>query len=137
VAAASLIGLVVLSVIGCYVYYPSTPEVRKEMGAIQADLNSAVASKEWDTASFLIPQQKDWAHKLVVGRYLRRQPWSRFQDMRKRVFLSKLEMLGHECEDQDLAEAKRWNDQARIAYRRLAESLESKGEMPDVLNNAK
>jgi len=124
VASVSLIGLIVLSVLGCFVYYPSTKEVRKELAALQADLNSAVAGKEWDNAAFLIPQQKDWAHKLVVGRYIRGEDWSRFQAMRKKVFLSKLEMLIHACEEREIEEALYWNNQARIAYRRLLASLE-------------
>jgi hypothetical protein len=125
VASVSLIGLVVLSIVGCYVYYPDTREVRKELAELQADLNSAVAGKEWDNAGFLIPQQKDWAHKLVVGRYLRGQDWNRFQNMRKKVFLSKLEMLMHACEEQDVEEALMWNYEARIAYRRFMESIGS------------
>lgn len=123
VAAVSLIGLVVLSVVGCYVYYPKTSEVRRELAALQADLNSAVAGKEWDTATFLIPQQKDWAHKMVVGRYLRGEEWNRYQAMRKKVFMSKLEMLMHACEDRDVEEALHWNREARIAFRRFMESI--------------
>ena len=128
VAAVSLIGLVILSVVGCYVYYPNTREVRKELAAIQADLNSAVAGKEWDNAAFLIPQQRDWAQKLVVGRYIRGEEWTRYQAMRKRVFMSKLEMLMHACEEQEVDESLHWNNEARIAYRRLLASLGSETE---------
>ncbi|MFN7289499.1 MAG: permease, partial [Pirellula sp.] len=128
VASVSLIGLVILSIVGCYVYYPETKEVRRELAALQADLNSAVAGKEWDNASFLIPQQKDWAHKLVVGRYIRGEQWNRFQAMRKKVFLSKLEMLMHECEEKEVEESLIWNNEARIAYRRFMDSLGSQTE---------
>lgn len=128
VASVSLIGLVILSIVGCYVYYPETKEVRRELAALQADLNSAVAGKEWDNASFLIPQQKDWAHKLVVGRYIRGEEWNRFQAMRKKVFLSKLEMLMHECEEKEVEESLNWNNEARIAYRRFMDSLGSQTE---------
>jgi uncharacterized membrane protein YraQ (UPF0718 family) len=128
VAAVSLIGLILLSIVGCYIYYPSTREVRKELAAIQADLNSAVAGKEWDNAAFLIPQQRDWAHKLVVGRYIRGEEWTRYQAMRKRVFMSKLEMLMHACEEREVDESLYWNNEARIAYRRLLASLGSQTE---------
>lgn len=125
VATVSLVGLVALSIVGCFVYYPETKEVRRELASLQADLNSAVAGKEWDNAAFLIPQQKDWAHKLVVGRYIRGQDWNRFQTMRKKVFLSKLEMLMHACEEKDVEESLMWNYEARIAYRRFMDSISS------------
>lgn len=128
VATVSLVGLVALSIVGCFVYYPETKEVRRELASLQADLNSAVAGKEWDNAAFLIPQQKDWAHKLVVGRYIRGEDWNRFQTMRKKVFLSKLEMLMHACEEKDVEESLMWNYEARIAYRRFMDSISSQTE---------
>jgi uncharacterized protein len=123
VAGVSLIGLIVFSIMGCYVFYPKTRVACDTIHDLHASIVSAVAGKEWENASFLIPQQKDWLHKLVVGRYLRGEPWSRHQAMRMKVLLSKLEMLEHECEHRDVAEAKRWSYELRIAHRRLFETV--------------
>jgi uncharacterized protein len=119
IAFASLAGLVVASIGACFLYYPPTSEIRKEMNGIQADIYSSIAQRDWDAIEFLIPQQEDWARKLVVSKFLRRQEWNRFQAMRLKVFLSKLEMLEHESEDHEIAEADRWNKEASDAFTRL------------------
>jgi uncharacterized protein len=125
IAAVTLVGLVLASIGACFLYYQPVNEIKKEMTALQADLFSSVAGREWDTAAFLIVQQEDWAHKLVVGQYLRRQSLNRFQKMRMKVFLSKLELLEHACEDRDAKEADHWNRQVNTSLNRFKKSLES------------
>lgn len=126
IAAVTLVGLVLASIGGCYLYYPPMSEVRKELSFLQAELNSAVGGSHWDEVAFLIPQQEDWAHKMVVGNYLRQTPLNRFQEMRLKVFLSKLEMLEHACEDKDKAEADLWSKKVNLAYVRFRESLDGR-----------
>ena len=126
IAAVTLVGLVLASIGACFLYYQPVNEIKTEMTALQADLFSSVAGREWDTAAFLIVQQEDWAHKLVVGQYLRRQSLNRFQKMRMKVFLSKLELLEHACEDRDAKEADHWNRQVNVSLNRFKKSLESK-----------
>ena len=125
IAAVTLVGLVLASIGACFLYYQPVNEIKKEMTALQADLFSSVAGREWDTAAFLIVQQEDWTHKLVVGQYLRRQSLNRFQKMRMKVFLSKLELLEHACEDKDATEADHWNKQVNVTLNRFKKSLES------------
>jgi hypothetical protein len=45
--------------------------------------------------------------------------------MRMKVFLSKLELLEHACEDRDAKEADHWNRQVNTSLNRFKKSLES------------
>jgi uncharacterized protein len=123
IASVTLIGLIVASVGACFLYYPPTQEVRKEMVAINAEINGATASRLWENVAFLIPQQEDWGHKLLVGNYLRRTELTRFQKLKLKVYLSKLELLEHACEDRETVEADRWRGQSMRAFERFKGSL--------------
>jgi len=123
IAAVSLVGLVVASVGACFLYYPPVSQIRKEMTEVQAEMFTAAASREWDGLEFWIPVQEDWAHKLTVSSYLRGKPLSRFQQIRLKVFLSKLEMLEHAAEDRELEEVDLWNRQANQALSRFKQTI--------------
>lgn len=116
-------GLILTSVGACFLYYPPVSEIRKEMSAIQAELTSACAGRKWDEVEFWLPVQEDWAHKMTVSSYLRGKPFSRFQEMRMKVYLTKLELLEHAVEDKELDEIEKWKQQSSNALMRLKELL--------------
>ena len=119
IASVCLVGLVLASIGGCFLYYPPQAEIESEMHAINAELYVAANTHDWDTVAYWIPIQEDWAHKLSVSGYLRGRPVTRFQQMRTKVFLSKLEMLEHSSEDRELEEVDRWKKEMASAFLRL------------------
>jgi len=123
IACVCFVGLVLASVGACFLYYPPVSEIRKEMSAIQAELSSACAGRKWDEVDFWIPVQEDWAHKMTVSNYLRGKPFSRFQEMRMKVYLTKLELLEHAVEDRELEEIEKWKRESSTALTRLKELL--------------
>ena len=123
IAVVGFVGLVLASIGGCFLYYQPVSEIRKEMTANHAELISACAGREWDAVDFWIPLQEDWAHKYAVSSYLRGKPLSRFQQMRVKVFLSKLELLEHAVEERDIDEVEMWKRQVSLAFTRLKEKM--------------
>ncbi len=123
IAAASLSGLVVLSIVGCFLYYPPNSEIHKEMVLINTELQHSATLGNWKSIEHWIPIQEDWSHKLSVSSYLRRQPLTRFQTMKLKVFQTKLELLEHAAEDGDREEAKQYGQQMTRSFRRLFASL--------------
>ncbi len=118
-AGVGVAGLVGLSAIGCYLYYPAPDETLRELREVNIRIGSAALSGDWDTVGFWVPTGEDWAHKLTVGGYLRGQPPTRFQQVQKAVFLDKLERLEHAAEDRDVDSAKRLGLDLQNALRRL------------------
>lgn len=118
-AGVSLAGLVGLSAVGCYLYYPSPEETLRELREVNIRIGAAALSKDWDTVGFWVPTGEDWAHKLTVGGYLRGQPPTRFQQVQKEVFLDKLERLEHAAEDGEAELARRLGIDLQNALRRL------------------
>ena len=123
IAGCCLTGLVVASIVGCFLYYPPASQIRQEMNAIQAELQGDCSQYSWDKIAYWIPIQEDWAHKLSVSCYLRGKSLSRFQSMKLQVFLSKLELLEHAAEDREKAEVDQWKAEANHAYRRFVVSM--------------
>jgi hypothetical protein len=123
IAAVCFLGLIASSVGACFLYYPPLPEIRKEMNAIEAELVGAYNAGDWDKIAYWIPIQEDWAHKMTVSAYLRGRPLQRFQQLKLKVYLTKLELLEHAAEDKDREEAMEWGPQATVGWRRLRESL--------------
>ena len=123
IACVSLGGLVVASVLGCFLYYPPVSEIRKEMHSIEAEMFTAYQSQEWDTLEYWIPIQEDWAHKMKVSAYLRGKPLDRYTDLKLQVYKNKLELLEHATEDRDSKEALDYGRQASLAFGRLKRAL--------------
>jgi len=125
IAACSIAGLVIASVAGCFLYYPPVSEIRKELQANHAELIVACAQHEWDQISYWIPIQEDWVHKLSVSCYLRNQPVSKFQKMKLRTFMVKLELLEHAAEDKDKGEVDQYKQELSLSFLRLKAALNS------------
>lgn len=122
---AALAIVVGLSVFGCYVYYPPPSEVFEETRIVNTEVVASANSRDWDTAAYWIPVQKDWIRKLQVSMLLRGHPVSRYQRAKAAVLLERLELLEHEIEARRDEEAR---DRARAvqqAYRRLRTAYRS------------
>lgn len=96
VGGTLLCGLVAVSVVMCYAYYPSPDECLKEIGFVRAEVLPAARSGKSEHAMFYIPNWDEWSRRLEVGTFLRRGEVTPYQRMQGYLIRKKLEMLEHE-----------------------------------------
>ncbi len=119
IASVSIVGLLVFSVAGCYIYYPPTVETLEQMQTVNLDVNEAKFGR-WETALRGIEAQAAWSRSLEVGTFIRTGQLSTYHRFKAQILRDRLEHLRHAVEDQDLEQAKILARQADIAFRRLA-----------------
>jgi hypothetical protein len=98
-ALIALAGLMVLSVVGCYAYYPTPKEAFAEMYVIRGEALSGANSGDYTQAKYWLEQLDDWTRKVQVGVYLRNWSLSEYHNMRARIIREKMELLEHEVEE--------------------------------------
>jgi hypothetical protein len=98
IGATMLAGLVALSVVACYAYYPSPDECLEEISLARAECLSAANSGDKDHALFWLPIWDEWSRRLEVGAFLRSGKLRRYQSMQGYLMRKKLELLEHELE---------------------------------------
>lgn len=114
----TLAGLVALSVVGCYIYYPDPDEVFEEMQVINAEVVAAAMSHNWEAAEHWIPIYEDWSRKLEIGAVLRGQPVNGARHQCGERFRDALEQLEHAMHDRQ-EEARELGLVLNRAYRQL------------------
>jgi len=115
----ALAGLIVVSLVGCYLYYPSVHEVFEELRLANTELASSAISRDWDTAEYWIPICDDWSRKLEVGVVIRGGAVTPEQRALGHDFREKLDELDHALEDRDGGESKRRALSVNHAYLQL------------------
>lgn len=104
----TLLGLVVASVYGCFLYYPPPDQILAEIQAVNTNATAPLVQldQSWDQAMYWIPIYEDWLRKLQVSCYLRGRELSDFHKMKIQVLQSQIELLEHEVEDQEVEESR-------------------------------
>ena len=97
---AALVGLAVLSVLGCFTYYPPPGESLDQLFVMQGEAMSAANAGDRAAAEEFIPVCEDWAKRAQVGYVLRNGPAGEFRDLRTAIYLDRLELLEHELAHQ-------------------------------------
>jgi hypothetical protein len=115
----AIVGLVGLSIFGCYVYYPPPSEIFEELRLVNAEVLSAASSRDWDTALYWIPIYDDWTRKLQVSAVLRGEGLTDYRRIKASILRDKLELLEHEVEDREVEEAREASLAVGRAYRRM------------------
>lgn len=115
----ALIGLVVLSVAGCFLYYPPPEQAFAELKQINVWVFSAGLSSNWGEAEYWIPIYDDWTRKLEVGLALRGHSQSKEQEAAAMQLRESLEELEHAVEDQDQKESQRLVREVDRHYKKL------------------
>ncbi len=118
-AAIALAGLVALSVVGCYAYYPAPREVFEEMSILRGEVLTAAISGNQKHAEHFIPVWDDWTRRLQVGVFLREGSLSPYRRMKAKVFRDRLEFLKHAVEEGDRDEAREYVTRVSKAYMRM------------------
>lgn len=98
IGTTMLAGLVALSVVACYAYYPSPEECLEEIALARTECLSAANSGDLDHALFWLPVWEEWSRRLEVGTFLRQGQVRRYQRMQGYLIRKKLELLEHELE---------------------------------------
>ncbi len=101
-----LVGLVVLSGVGCYAYYPTAEEALEEMYIVRGEALSSARSGDLAQTEYWIDLYSDWSRKMEVGVYLRNWELSDYHRWKARLLREQLELLKHEVEDQEKEEVR-------------------------------
>ncbi|MCC9645235.1 permease [Rhodopirellula sp. JC740] len=98
IGATMLAGLVAMSIVACFAYYPPAEECLDEISVARAECLSAANSGQVDHAMFWLPVWEDWSRRLEVGTMLRTGTLRPYQRMQGYLIRKKLETLEHELE---------------------------------------
>jgi hypothetical protein len=115
----SLLGLVVLSIVGCFVYYPPIPDVFAELSSVNTRLAASSISKNWQEAAHWVPAAENWTRKLTTSKFLRGETSSDYQNAKASVYLENLERLEHAIESENPEVARKFALQGQNDLRRL------------------
>lgn len=95
----SLAGLIVLSIVGCFAYYPAPDECLEAMTDTRIGALSAALAMDHTETKYWAERYDDWTRKLEVGAYLRNGELSDYHRWKARLLREQLEILEHEVED--------------------------------------
>lgn len=98
VGITCLAGLVALSVVACYAFYPPPEEVLEEMRLSRVEVLTGAASRDFPRILHWIPILEEWSRKLEVGYALRNFDLRPYQQMQAHLLRKKLELLEHAVE---------------------------------------
>lgn len=119
IGGSALVGLIVFSIMGCYIYYPPPHDIFEEMQIVNTEVVASATSKDWDTALYWIPIYDDWTRKLQVSIILRGHELTPYRRAKANVLRDKLELLEHEVEDQEVEESHKLGMEVIRAYQRM------------------
>ena len=114
----ALVGLVVMSAVGCYVYYPPTSETLADMSMVKANYSVAVQTGDAAEAVKEIEAYDNLTRKLQVGHFLRNWELDEFQQTKAKVLRGRLEELKDFVEEGNFDDAKEMSHRVSNAHRR-------------------
>lgn len=92
------VGLIAMSMVACFAYYPSSKECLEEVQMARAECLSGANSGHTEHALFWLPVWEDWSRRIEVGTFLRHGEVRPYQRMQGYLIRKKLELLEHELE---------------------------------------
>ncbi len=127
VGVTGIVGLIALSIVACYAYYPSPYECFEEIKAVKAEALHGAMAGDVEKALYWMEQWDDWSRKLEVGAVIRRFELRPYQRMQGFLLRKKLELLEHELEHEvlDLPEIEKLRNELFATSQRLREAYES------------
>lgn len=117
--AIALVGLVVLSGVACFAYYPDKNEVFEEMTILKGEVLTAASCGDRKHVEHFIPVWDDWTRRLQVGVFLREWGLDPYRRMKAKVFRDRLEVLKHAVQENDREEVRELIAQVTLAYGRM------------------
>ena len=121
----SLVGLVVLSIVGCFAYYPAPNDCLEAMTDTRISALSAALTMDHTETKYWSERYDDWTRKLEVGAYLRRGELSEYHRWKARLVREKLEILEHEVGDGERDEVADLISQISRAHNRMHHAFQN------------
>ncbi|HVC94162.1 MAG TPA: hypothetical protein VND64_10755 [Pirellulales bacterium] len=115
----ALLGLLALSGVGCFIYYPEAKESIEQMRVIKTEALTAALGGEEELAEHWIEAWDDWTRRLQVGVYLRQGGLSESQRREAQQLRDDLELLDHSVEEDDREAVRRHAASVEATYQRL------------------
>jgi hypothetical protein len=115
----ALLGLVVLSAVGCFTYYPSPDDCLVAMEDARIGTLSSALSMNHSETKYWAERYDDWTRKLEVGAWLRHGELSEYHRWKTRLLREKLEVLEHEVEDHERDEVRDLVNAISRSHRRM------------------
>jgi len=121
----SVCGLVITSVVGCYIYYPAPNDlIDNQMTAINTEAVLAARTEDWEVADRLIPYADDLSRRLEVGVFLRKGAVDPFQTANAKNYREKLDDLKARVDDRDKSESlKKAASEVSEAYSQMCDAF--------------
>lgn len=88
-----VVGLVISSVAGCYLYYPAPKEALQELTAVNTDCVVAAKTKDWESAARWIIFADDLSRRLEIGVFLRYGTVEDYYSAKAKAYREKLDQL--------------------------------------------
>lgn len=122
--AIALVGLVIISGLGCYVYYPPPAETMEDMAMVKANYFVAISTKDAAEAVKEIEVYDNLTRKLQVGHFLRNWELDEYQQTKAKVLRGRLEELKDLVEEGNFEEAREMSLRVSSAHRRCRDAFE-------------
>lgn len=119
-----LLGLVALSVVGCFIYYPPPAQTLEDMAMARVDVLSYALSNDVENTAKSIQLYDDLTRRLQVGYYLRHRRLDEFQRTKAKLLRGRLEQLKDVVEAGDFDRVPTLSTKVSDAHRRCREAFE-------------
>jgi len=86
-------GLVVASIVGCYLFYPAPEDLLPDLFTINTECVLSAKNHEWETAEKWIPHADSLSRRLEVGVFLRNGSVDEFKTAKAKTYREKLDKL--------------------------------------------
>ncbi len=120
----SISGLVVASVVGCFIYYPAPKTLFRDLSAVNAEAVISAKTRQWEAADKWIRYCDDLSRRLEVGVYLRNGSIGEFQHAKAKTYREKLDDLKMAVDLRDENSAEKTAMDVSKAYLRLSASFQ-------------
>ncbi len=117
VGLTGIVGLIALSVVGCYAYYPAANETLEEMRLARTETLTSATSGNVEGALRWLEVWEQWSRRLEVGTFIRKYELRPYQQMQGYLLRKKLELLEHELEHEELD-----HDEIRLLVTQLSQT---------------
>ena len=121
--AIALLGLVVMSGVGCFIYYPPPADTMEDMAMTKANYSVAISTGDAAEAVKEIEVYDSLTRKLQVGHFLRNWELDEYQQTKAKVLRGKLEQLKDLVEEGNLDEAKKMSMKVANLHRLCREAF--------------
>ena len=120
----SVCGLVITSVVGCYLYYPAPKELLNyQLSGINTEAVVSAKTKQWEAAEKWIPYADDLSRRLEVGVFLRNGSVDEFKTANAKIYREKLDKLKAMVDSRNETQIDDKAMEVSAAYRKLREAF--------------